>query len=407
MAAILMFGVLLLGYGAISPVLIEHWNRQREVAGTAAGTVFFVNTLGGLAGAWVTALVLVPGFSMRASMTATGLVSIALGVLWFFLLRPGWKGTPLLVALVALVVASLAPEPLRSFETRAGTIDVIEVRRGWVGLIQVIENPKRHRRSMLIDGVTQGGIDTRCGYSSLGLAEYLNVMAHRFHPDAKRALVLGLGPGVIARQLVDRGLDVDAVELDPAVVEVARDYFGLPASVEVHLGDAREVLPRIPGGFDVVLLDTFTGENLPWHVMTREGLSAIRAKLNPGGRLVVNAVGSDEDGSPGLERLEAVAREVFGEIRVFVEPSGKGDALVQSVLVAGIDLEATDAPFPGRLAPPIQREVRRLTEVPYEAPPDVVINTDDHSDLDYVDRELRARWRQTVMSSVPPGVLTD
>jgi len=157
----------------------------------------------------------------------------------------------------------------------------------------------------------------------------------------------------------------------------------------------------------VVLLDTFTGENLPWHVMTREGLAAIRAKLNPGGRLVVNAVGSDDGESPGLERLEAAAREVFGDTRVFVEPSGKGDALVQSVLVAGTDLEATDAPFPGRLAPPIRREVRRLTEVPYEAPPDAVINTDDHSDLDYVDRELRARWRQTVMSSVPPGVLAD
>jgi len=407
MAAILMFGVPLLCYGAISPVLIEHWNRRREGAGTAAGTVFFVNTLGGLAGAWVTALVLVPGFSMRASMTATGLVSIALGVLWFFLLRPGWKGTPLLVALVALVVASLAPAPLRSFETPAGTIEVIDARRGWVGLIQVLENKKRHRRSMLIDGATQGGIDTRYGYSSFGYLEYLNVMAHRFHPDARRALVLGLGPGVIPRQLVDRGLEVDAVELDPAIADVARAFFGLPASVEVHLGDAREMLPRIPGRFDVVLLDTFAGENVPWHVMTREGLAAIRAKLNPGGRLVVNAVGSDDGESPGLERLEAAARDVFGETRVFVEPGGRGDDLVHSVVVAGADLEATSEPFPGRLSPAIRREIRALTEVAYETPADAIINTDDHSDLDYVDRELRARWRESVMSSVPPGVLAD
>jgi spermidine synthase len=407
MAAILMFGVPLLCYGAISPVLIEHWNQRREGAGSAAGTVFFVNTLGGLAGAWVTALVLVPGFSMRVSMTATGLASIALGVVWFFLLRPGWKGTPALVVLVAVAVASLAPSPLRSFETSRGTVNVIDVRRGWVGLIQVLENPKRHRRSMLIDGVTQGGIDTRYGYSSFVFAEYLNVMAHRFHPDARRALVLGLGPGVIARQLVDRGLEVEAVELDPAVAEVARGFFGLPDTVTVHEGDAREVLPRIPGSFDLVLLDTFTGENLPWHVMTREGLAAIRAKLHPGGRLVVNAVGSEDGASPGLERLEATARDVFGETRVFVEPSGKGDALVQSVLVAGADLEASDAPFPGRLAPAIRREVRRLREVPYEAPAHVVITTDDHSDLDYVDRELRARWRETVMSSVPAGVLAD
>lgn len=406
-SAILMFGVPLACYGAVSPVLIDHWNRRREGAGSAAGTVFFVNTLGGLAGAWATALVLVPGYSMRASMTATGLVSVALGIAWFFLLRPGRKAAPALVGVAAVVMAGQAPPAVLSFETGAGTVDVIDVRRGWVGLIQVVENEKRHNRWMLIDGVTQGGIDTRYGYSSFLFSEYPNVMAHRFHPDARRALVLGLGPGVIARQLVDRGLEVDAVELDPAVIDVAREFFGLPDSVVVHQGDAREALPRIPGRFDLVLLDTFTGENLPWHVMTLEGLGAIRSKLKPGGRLVVNAVGSSDGDSPGLERLEAAAREVFGETRIYVEPTGRGDELVQSVLVAGADLQATPDRFPGRLSPAIRREVRKLTELSVEMPEDVVLNTDDHSDLDYVDRELRARWRKTVMSSVPPEVLAD
>ena len=86
---------------------------------------------------------------------------------------------------------------------------------------------------------------------------------------------------------------IDVVEIDDAVVRVANRYFGFRASpsMQVHVVDARVFVKRAllrRAQYDLILLDAFTGDYIPEHLMTREFLLECRSLLTDQGVLVAN-----------------------------------------------------------------------------------------------------------------------
>jgi spermidine synthase len=115
----------------------------------------------------------------------------------------------------------------------------------------------------------------------------------------KRVLVVGLGGGTIPTALreVLPQAEIDAVEIDPAVTKVARNYFGFKDDdkLKVHEVDGRVYVKRaIREGkkYDAILLDAFDHEYIPEHLLTREFLNEVKSLLAPGGVLVGNTFSS-------------------------------------------------------------------------------------------------------------------
>ncbi|HUY32172.1 MAG TPA: fused MFS/spermidine synthase [Pirellulales bacterium] len=101
--------------------------------------------------------------------------------------------------------------------------------------------------------------------------------------------MVGLGVGSLAAY-GQRGQDLRFFEIDPAVERIARDerYFTFlrdcPAHMSVVLGDARLALAREPDDhFALIVIDAFSGDAVPMHLLTREALSLYCRKLAPGG----------------------------------------------------------------------------------------------------------------------------
>ena len=114
-------------------------------------------------------------------------------------------------------------------------------------------------------------------------------------PQPRRILILGLGGGTLPMALNELlpEADIDVVEIDPAVVRVAREYFGFSPSerVDVFAQDGRVFVKRAASQretYDLVILDAFNGEYIPEHLMTREFLEEVRALLGDDGVLVAN-----------------------------------------------------------------------------------------------------------------------
>ncbi|MCP5179663.1 MAG: fused MFS/spermidine synthase [Pseudomonadales bacterium] len=108
-------------------------------------------------------------------------------------------------------------------------------------------------------------------------------------------LVVGLGGGTLpgALQTLFPAARLDVVEIDPAVVRVARDYFGFieAGNTTVHTMDARVFGRRARAQarqYDLILLDAYNGEYIPEHLLTREYLEETRNLLNHGGVLAAN-----------------------------------------------------------------------------------------------------------------------
>ena len=98
-------------------------------------------------------------------------------------------------------------------------------------------------------------------------------------PDPQRILMIGLGGGTLPLALNDLfpNVRVDVVEIDSAVVRIAREFFGFQSSerIKVFEMDGRIFTKRaiIRGDqYDLIFLDAFTGDYIPEHLMTREYL---------------------------------------------------------------------------------------------------------------------------------------
>ena len=167
----------------------------------------------------------------------------------------------------------------RNFYGRLLTRDIgdgaIRVRRLTHGAIlhgeEYLEGSNRHKPT------TYYGISSGVGRTML--ATGMN--------EARHVGVIGLGTGTLAAY-GEAGDRFRFYELDPAVINLARTEFSYlratPARVDVVLGDARLNLEReAPNGFDVLVVDAFSGDAIPVHLITREALRVYRRHMKPDG----------------------------------------------------------------------------------------------------------------------------
>lgn len=126
-----------------------------------------------------------------------------------------------------------------------------------------------------------------------------------------RAALVGLGAGASA--CYRRAQDAwTFYEIDPAVEKLARRWFAYLAEcapqASVVIGDGRLSLAmEADGGFGLILLDAFSSDSVPVHLLTREALALYVAKLAPGGVLLLHLSNRHLDLAPVAARLAAAA----------------------------------------------------------------------------------------------------
>jgi spermidine synthase len=149
---------------------------------------------------------------------------------------------------------------------------------------------------------------------------------------AKRALVLGMGGGESIRSMrvSAPSIEIDAVEIDPRVVEAASRWFDVDVAsdprLRVHLMDARRFLARDRGTYDLVQLDVYQGgPYVPFHLVTEENFRLARARMSDDALLMMNVYDRSEDGAL-RQRLAATLRRVFPS--VLAEQTGAGNFML-------------------------------------------------------------------------------
>jgi len=136
------------------------------------------------------------------------------------------------------------------------------------------------------------------------------------NPNPQRALILGLGGSSLPNALrkLYPNLQIDVVEIDAAVISVAKEYFGFKTSslTRATEADGRVFVKRAlsqPIRYDLIMLDAFDQEYIPEHMLTREFLTEIRGLLTERGVLAANTFSSSR-----LYNYESVTYQtVFGD----------------------------------------------------------------------------------------------
>jgi len=136
------------------------------------------------------------------------------------------------------------------------------------------------------------------------------VAAVALAPEPKRGLILGHGGGSLAKWLAQvwPELELDVVEFDPVVVQMAQQYFEYkpPANHHVFVKDARVFLRDTTATYDVIWVDAFARHLIPFHLTTVEFFAELRSRLNLNGVMALNLASSGEGGD--LQRANAVVQ---------------------------------------------------------------------------------------------------
>jgi spermidine synthase len=222
-------------------------------------------------------------------------------------------------------------------------------------------------------------------------------------PNPKRALLVGLGAGSVPKLFLAEypELVFDAAEIDPAVVDVAREHFYLPDTprLQVHAVDGRDYLERTLHDYNIIFLDAYYADSIPFHLTTQEFLMEVKDKLQPGGVVVANIIGSVTGENSRLFRaMYRTFWAVYPEVHVFTSVESDGSAVDASdwqniILVAAPEAGRVNrsdfTQLPERVSDGVSwvraSELVNYADALYQQPiavDDVPLLTDDYAPLD-------------------------
>jgi hypothetical protein len=166
---------------------------------------------------------------------------------------------------------------LGSYEEAGGGVPYRELRHGRIGHgLQFLDPLKRRWGTGYYSSIGGGGLALK-----------------HFRADQPRRIgLVGLGIGTLATYGDNRDL-LRFYDINPEVERQAREFFTYladsKAPIEIVLGDARLSMEREqPQNYDILVLDAFSGDAIPVHLLTREAFELYRRHLNPGGIIAVH-----------------------------------------------------------------------------------------------------------------------
>jgi SAM-dependent methyltransferase len=260
---------------------------------TAGMTRFYlVTAAGGAAGTLLVGVIAPLVFRANYDLACTLVVValIALAATW----QDGW-GLRML-----WMVGATAAIVVLSTQVRQYDDDAVALMRNFYGTLRVREThlpPQSDTDRQLLNGTIEHGAEWFAPQflgqpltyyatnSGLGLAMRLCCGA-----GPKRVGVIGLGTGTVAAY-GNAGDVIRFYEINPPVERLARHWFTFlhdtGAKTDVLLGDARlSLASEPPQNFNVIVVDAFSGDAIPVHLLTREALALYRRHLRPDGIIV-------------------------------------------------------------------------------------------------------------------------
>ncbi len=290
LASSILFIVPTVIMGMISPYSVRMLVKTTERSGHVAGVLYFVSTLGSALGTLATSFYLILWFEINTILTLLTGALLAMALLAGAAARRGRQPPQGQTAVLLLLGALLLPAPTAEariiHQERSLYSNILIDKQGPVVCLQF--SVRRDQRN-------QSCRNERKPREMVFIYARMMMTSLLLNPEPERILVLGLGGGTLPLALDEMLPEarIDVVEIDPAVVRVAREFFGFAPSsrVGVFAQDGRVFVKRAARRgetYDLIMLDAFNGEYIPEHLMTREFLEEVDALLAPDGVLAAN-----------------------------------------------------------------------------------------------------------------------
>ncbi|SDR03653.1 spermidine synthase [Natronobacterium texcoconense] len=313
-AVVILFGPPTYLLGFISPYAAEL--SAKVSTGEASGHVYALGTIGSIVGSAATTFVLIPALTVDQIGLFFGLAlvgtAIALG-----LPRPSRRSILASGLVTLLLVAAVGGGPL-AFDYRG---DVVHETGTPHQQLEIVDDGDV--RTMYLDGARHSATDLE------NPDRHVFTYTRYFHlpmlmvddpDDVDRVLFVGgggyTGPQDFAEQY---DATVDVVEIDPEVTDAAETYFGLDrGAVNIHTEDGRQFLQGTDETYDVIVLDAYKKDQVPFHLTTVEFMELLSDRLTEDGVVHANVIAAPSGSAAEFYHAQyETMDEVFPDVYSF------------------------------------------------------------------------------------------
>lgn len=288
LACMVIFVFPLFLLGTVTPSLAKYTMDNLEDNGKTVGNLGAFNTIGSIIGTFLPTFVTIPAVGTAITFLIFSGILLLLGLVYFISAKAG--KTKSIAAVIIFLVCSLLgnSNSFAFWET-----DLVYEGESIYNYLQVKETS---RDVILSTNVLFGVQSIMIKDESLTGMYYDYAMAGPLmsgsmeRDETVDILILGMGTGTYATQC-RRYLpktQIEGVEIDEKITNLAGKYFALDSDIQVTTYDGRAYLNAIEGTYDVILVDAYQDITIPFQMSSVEFFSLVKEHLEDDGVMVVN-----------------------------------------------------------------------------------------------------------------------
>ncbi|TNE55825.1 MAG: methyltransferase domain-containing protein [Bacteroidetes bacterium] len=396
--AIFLIGPSTLCLGMSSPIIIQLLNEHGLNAGSAAGKTYAISTLAGILSTLIIGFYLLPNLGISVPLMISAFILLALSF---------WLRFSYLQIGIALLVVILFVTDLGKKEYSGKLFKQLYLTEGMMGQLKVMDQrvigSDLNYRLLFINGIPQTIIQNSPEVNSFW--KYV----HRISSAAslkkgKKALLIGVGGGALAHELQQLDFELDMVDIDRRMFEIAQKHFYFQPDQDTKFteDDARHFIKTCSKKYDLIVLDICSGEVQPSNVFTSEGIEEMKKILSPDGLILIQYQEMlDPVEISGSQSIAKTFRKADFEVYVNIE-EGDISSVVMACSPQKTDFSLIDSTH---ITPNVWSQNWKLEEIrsafqPYEIKDaQSLILTDDRPILEHLNGQTIEAWRKTMIKN--------
>ena len=327
-ASLILFALPSIFFGSISPIATRLMLKSIDETGKVTGKIGAISTIGSLVGTFVGGFILIPYLGVQQVMLSVGIIMLMLSAI--FSIHHFLKFAGFGVIIIGLCYALPQIAHGERFSTLYNDVLIYETTDAQGDSIRIMQ-VNNH----------------------IGSAQYLKKdelvypylrqfrIDQQLVPNFSSTLTIGGAACSYPRELLLQydDVNVDVIEIDGKLTEIARKHFDLPYSrrLKTYNQDGRYYVQHTDKTYDVIYLDAFNDlRSIPFQLTTQEFFEEIESVLNPEGAIIINALSSlAQDKTDMIDALVNTVKTTFPYVIVLrVEPDMPKDVLQSLCVVA-------------------------------------------------------------------------
>jgi spermidine synthase len=277
--------------GTVSPFAIRLLTRRAHRAGSNAGRVYALSTVGSIVGTFAPVLITIPLLGTARTFYLFSILLSVASLIGLLFVRSRRRAllTGIALALILGLAVLLPPRVVKADER---AIFETESRYNYIQVLEL----GRVRYLMLNEGQGVHSVYDPDHLATFGTWDLLTIAPLINEPpfrtgQVERICVIGLAGGTVARQATALygPIPIDGVEIDPAIIEVGRRFFDMNQdNLQAIATDGRFYLEESQQRYDLIAVDAYRLPYIPFQLATSEFFGTARARLTDHGVLAIN-----------------------------------------------------------------------------------------------------------------------